>query len=64
MSQHSDPGESDRDRRATNIFLLVMFVVIAGSGIWLAKAMVDARKADECIALGRRNCAPIEVPAR
>lgn len=64
MTQHDDPGESERDRRATNIFLLVMFVVITGGGIWLAKAMVDARKADECIALGRRNCTPIEVPPR
>jgi hypothetical protein len=64
MTQHDDPGESERDRRTTNVFLLVMFAVVAGGGIWLAKAMVDARKADECIALGRRNCAPIDVPPR
>ena len=25
---------------------------------------LDARKADECIAMGRRNCSPIEVPQR
>jgi hypothetical protein len=64
MSEPDDPQQHERDRRATNIFLLVAFLVIAGSGIWLAKAMVDARRADECIALGRRNCAPIEAPAR
>jgi len=64
MTQPDDPQQHERDRRATNIFLLVMFVVVAGGGIWLAKAMVDARRADECIALGRRNCAPIEVPPR
>jgi len=56
--------EDERDRRATNMFLLVMFLVIAGGGIWLGKAMHDARKADDCIAQGRRNCAPIEIPAR
>jgi hypothetical protein len=64
MTQPDDPRQAERDRRATNIFLLVMFVLITGGGIWLAKAMVDARRADECIALGRRNCAPIEVPPR
>ena len=42
--------------------LAVGFVVLVGGGIWLANAMVDARKADECISSGRRNCIPIEVP--
>jgi hypothetical protein len=32
--------------------------------VWLADAMVDARRADDCLSSGRRNCAPIEVPAR
>jgi len=26
--------------------------------------MLDARKADECMSSGRRNCNPIETPAR
>jgi hypothetical protein len=60
----SDEHESESDRRALNIFLLVFFVLIAGIGIWLANALVDARKADDCLSQGRRNCAPIEVPAR
>jgi hypothetical protein len=64
MSEPDDPRQFERDRRATNIFLLVMFALVAGGGIWLARAMVDARKADECIATGRRNCTPIEVPPR
>lgn len=59
-----DPGGDERDRRAANIFLLVAAVVIVGAGIWLAEAMVAARKADDCIAAGRRNCTPIEVPPR
>jgi hypothetical protein len=39
-------------------------VVIVGIGVWLANSMVDARRADECMSSGRRNCAPIAVPAR
>lgn len=56
--------EDERDRRATNIFLLCAAVVLIGIGVWLANALVDARKADNCLSSGRRNCSPIDVPAR
>jgi len=59
-----DDAESESDRRLTNIFLAVFFVVVVGIGIWLVNAMVDYRKLDDCVAQGRRNCAPIDVPAR
>ena len=58
------PEEEARDRRATNIFLAIAGVVIVGIGIWLGNALVAARKAEECMATGRRNCNPIEVPVR
>jgi hypothetical protein len=58
------PEEEARDRRAANIFLAVAGVLIIGIGIWLGNALVAARKADECMSTGRRNCNPIEVPAR
>jgi hypothetical protein len=58
------PEDEARDRRATNIFLAIAGVVIVGLGIWLGNALVAARKADECMSSGRRNCNPIEVPAR
>jgi cytoskeletal protein RodZ len=59
-------GEDDdeRDRRVTNIFLLVFFVVIVGSGIWLVNAMIEQRQIDDCVAQGRRNCAPIDTSGR
>ena len=59
-----EPDDEESDRTATNIFLVVGFVVLVGGGIWLANAMIDARKADECMASGRRNCFPVDVPAR
>jgi hypothetical protein len=58
------PEEEARDRRTANIFLAVAGVVIVGIGIWLGNALVAARKADECMSSGRRNCYPIDVPAR
>ena len=45
-----DDAESESDRRLTNIFLLVFFVVVVGTGIWLVNAMVDHRKLDDCLA--------------
>lgn len=62
-TQNGDHDE-EGDRTTTNIILIVGFVLLVGGGIWLANAMIDARKADECMSSGRRNCNPIEVPAR
>jgi len=62
--QKPSPQDEERDRRAANIFLLVAAIVIIGAGIWLANGLIDARRADECMASGRRNCNPIEVPQR
>ena len=65
MSTTRDPDEDEEgDRRTANIALIVGFVVLVGGGIWLANAMIDARKADECMSSGRRNCNPIDVPVR
>ena len=56
--------ESDADRRKANIALLVGAVILIGSGIWLVNALIDARNAEICMESGRRNCNPIDVPAR
>ncbi len=59
-----DDEEDERDRRATNVFLLIAAIVVIGAGLWLMDAMVAARKADDCLSSGRRNCSPIEAPQR
>jgi hypothetical protein len=56
-----DEGESETERRATNIVLVVAAVAIIGGGIWLVNAMVDGNKAEFCMESGRRNCNPIPV---
>jgi hypothetical protein len=58
------PEQEARDRRAANIFLLVAGLILVGVGVWLANAMIDARRADDCLSSGRRNCNPIEAPQR
>jgi hypothetical protein len=44
--------------------LLVLLAILIGGGIWLANAMYDQRVLDDCLAQGRRNCAPMDVPSR
>jgi len=60
----ADPVESERDRRIANMVLLGFFVAVVAGGIWLIDTMLDQRAVDDCAAQGRRNCAPINVPAR
>jgi len=64
MSSHEPDDDEEGDRTTTNIILLVGAVLLVGGGIWLANAMIEARKADECMSSGRRNCNPIEVAPR
>jgi hypothetical protein len=59
-----DQPETEAERRRTNIILLAVAAILVGAGIWLVNALIDARKAEECMESGRRNCTPIEVPAR
>ena len=59
-----DYRETARERRIGNLVLLLFIVILVGGGIWLANAMFEQRVLDNCIAQGRRNCTPVEVPAR
>ncbi len=61
---NDDDHETERDRRATNIFLAIAAILVVSGGLWLANAMVDSRKAQLCFESGRRNCNPIDVPPR
>jgi hypothetical protein len=65
MSETNDQNDDEEgDRKLANIVLVVGFVVLVAAGIWLANAMVDAKKADDCLSSGRRNCIPLDVPTR
>jgi hypothetical protein len=57
-----DAPETESERRTTNLILLGIIAAVIGCAVWLGNAMLDARKADECMAAGRTNCAPIANP--
>lgn len=56
--------ETDRERHTANVVLLVGAILFIGAGVWLIDAMLAARKADECLSAGRRNCVPAERSLR
>jgi hypothetical protein len=59
-----EPPEDERNRGIENAVMLGFFVVLVAAGIWLLGTMADVRKAQDCAAQGRRNCATIDVPSR
>jgi hypothetical protein len=63
-SAEPDPPEDQGNRNVENAVMLGFFVVLVAVGIWLLGTMADVRKAQDCAAQGRRNCATIEVPER
>ena len=66
MNDGGKPPEPPEEgsRTIENAVMAGFFVVLVAAGIWLLGTMADVRKAQDCAAQGRRNCATIEVPER
>jgi hypothetical protein len=58
-----EPPE-EGSRTIENAVMAGFFVVLVAAGVWLLGTMADVRKAQDCAAQGRRNCATIDVPER
>ncbi|MBI4273735.1 MAG: hypothetical protein HY659_03405 [Rhizobiales bacterium] len=58
------PEDDEHERRTTNLILLAIVAGLIIIGIWIVNVMIDTRKIQDCVAQGRRNCAPIDVPGR
>jgi hypothetical protein len=59
----ADAPETPAERRMVNLLIIGIILLIFGAAFWLGDALLDARRADECIASGRRNCGPVTAPA-
>ena len=56
--------EQERGPGLTLAVLVCFLVVLIGGGVWLMSTLRDVSRLQDCAMQGRRNCAPIEVPAR
>lgn len=57
-----EPEKEDAEARASLAGLLVAILLAIG-GIYLVLQMHDNAKLQDCIASGRRNCVPVELPS-
>jgi hypothetical protein len=59
-----DRSEPDdfRHRMLANLAALAFTVALTAIGIWLAMSIADLRKTQDCVLMGRRDCARISTP--
>ena len=56
-----DEGDDFNHRMLANIAALAFTVALTAIGIWLAVSIADLRKTQDCVLVGRRDCAKISV---
>jgi len=57
-----DEPDDFRHRMLANLAALTFTVTLTGIGIWLAMSIADLRKTQDCVLVGRRDCAHIASP--
>nr|WP_249159778.1 hypothetical protein [Bradyrhizobium tropiciagri] len=67
LSRYEKPREEPddfRQRMLANIAAFAFTVALTAIGIWLAMSIADLRKTQDCVLMGRRDCAKITVMPR
>jgi succinylarginine dihydrolase len=60
-----DGGDDDyRHRMVMNVIGFFACAVLVAAGVWIANAIAEMRKTQDCVLSGRRDCARIETPTR
>ena len=59
-----DRSEPDdfRRRMLANVAAFAFTVALTAVGLWLAVSIADLRKTQDCVLMGRRDCARISTP--
>jgi len=62
--ERASPDEADdfRHRMLANLAAFAFTVALTAIGIWLAMSIADLRKNQDCVLMGRRDCAHISTP--
>jgi hypothetical protein len=59
--QPRDDSDDFRHRMLANLAAFAFTVALTAIGIWLAVSIADLRKTQDCVLMGRRDCARISV---
>ncbi|MHB0767123.1 hypothetical protein [Bradyrhizobium sp. 5.13L] len=65
LSRYEQPrAEPDnfRQRMLANIAALAFTIALTAIGIWLAVSIAELRRTQDCLLMGRRDCAKIATP--
>jgi hypothetical protein len=57
-----EPSDDFRHRMLTNFAALGLTVALTVFGFWLATSIADMRRTQDCVLMGRYDCAPIAAP--
>jgi hypothetical protein len=57
-----DEPDDFRHRMLANVAAIAFTVALTSVGIWLAMSIADLRKTQDCVLMGRRDCARISTP--
>ena len=60
--ERSREPDDYRHRMIMNAAAAIATLVLTGFGVWLAMSISDLRKTQDCILIGRRDCAPMPTP--
>jgi hypothetical protein len=60
--QDRDEPDDFRHRMLANVAAFAFTVALTAVGIWLAMSIADLRKTQDCVLMGRRDCAHISTP--
>jgi hypothetical protein len=60
--RNRDEPDDFRHRMLANIAAFAFTVALTAIGIWLAMSIADMRKTQDCVLMGRRDCARISSP--
>jgi hypothetical protein len=58
-----DADDNGHRRTLANLVGLLLVVGLIATGIWLAHAIANMRRSEDCVFSGRRNCMTIEIPS-
>jgi hypothetical protein len=59
--QDRDEPDDFRHRMLANVAAFAFTVALTAVGIWLAMSIADLRKTQDCVLMGRRDCARIST---
>jgi hypothetical protein len=56
-----DEPDDFRQRMLANIAALAFTIALTAVGIWLAMSIADMRRTQDCVLMGRRDCARVST---